>query len=59
MKKLPIAHRRSQGLAVWLEPELKRAIDCMARDDGRSASDLLRKLAEEYVRATQSEPRAA
>jgi predicted DNA-binding ribbon-helix-helix protein len=46
--------RRSRPVTVHLEPELKDALARIAQQDGRTLSNLIRKLAETRVRAEQS-----
>ena len=45
--------RRTQAVTVHLEPELKSALERIAKRDSRSISNKLRKLAEDCVRAEQ------
>ena len=52
MKKTSSTSRRPQ-VTIVLEAPLKRALTEMAQADGRSLSNLLRKLADEHVRAEQ------
>ena len=45
---------RRQQVTVALEAPLKSALEQMAQRDGRSLSNLIRKVAEEYVQVERS-----
>ena len=42
--------RRTAGIFVRVEPPLKAALEQLAREDGRSVSSLLRKIAAQHAR---------
>jgi hypothetical protein len=54
MASMKTHNSRRLQVTVVLEATLKNALSQMAQRDGRSLSNLIRKLAEEHVRAVQS-----
>jgi hypothetical protein len=46
--------RRRQQVYVALDPLLKRTLEQMAQRDGRSLSNMIRKLIQEHVRVEHS-----